>query len=44
MNRKEFRSFLRKRRCKYFTQPYKDGRTRERSRQFYFPPKLKEDK
>jgi len=43
MNRVERRKALRKR-CKYFTQPYKNGRTRERARLYYWPPKDKEEK
>lgn len=32
----------RRTRCKYFTRPYKNGRSRERARLYYFPPKEKQ--
>lgn len=42
MNRVERRKAMRTR-CKYYTQPYKNGRTRDRARRYYWPPKKKEN-
>ncbi len=38
MNREERRK-SEKNRCKFYTQPYKNGRTRDRARRYYFPPR-----
>ena len=37
-NREQKRKLL-KERCKYYTQPYKNGRTRDRARKYYWPPR-----